>query len=279
MYSSYIIDEIQSAGLSKIAGMTNKRLHRPSAQSIDSMRPRLSPEQRRQQILKIAGEQFAATGLRSTTTAALAKAAGISEGTLCSHFGTKQRLFEEVLGRNTQERLAALRQRLFSIPDMPPLESIERMAESTVLACVDEIGNASVMVWALMEMPEFAADVYRVEIGATEALWDAEINLRLADSPLRARVAVHVAPYAVHTCMAFGAWLATLHHTPATAQAHARQYAEGIVNVARAALNFAPESIDAAGSSLPAEPELVSSDLVPDMKVEPGGDIGATRNS
>jgi AcrR family transcriptional regulator len=237
--------------------MTNKRFERPRARSIDRVRRRLSREQRRQQILKVAEEQFAATGLGSTTTAALAKAAGVSEAMLYSHFGTKQKLFEEVVGRNAQERLAALRQRLFSIPNMPPLQCIESMAESTVLACVDEIGNASVMVWALMELPEFAADFYRVELGAAEALWDAEIGVRLTDSRLRARVAVHVAPYAVHACMAFGLWLATLRHKPATAQAHARQYAEGIVNVARAVLNFTPGSIEARDSWLPAQPELV----------------------
>jgi AcrR family transcriptional regulator len=241
----------------KDTGMTNKLFESPRARSMDRVPRGVSHEERRQHILKMAGEQFAATGLGSTTTAALAKAAGVSEAMLYRDFGNKQELFEEVVGRNTQDRLAALRQRFFSIPNLPPLECIESMAESTVLACVDEIGNASVMVWALMELPDFAADVYRVEIGAAEALWDAEIGVRLAGSPLRSRVAVHVAPYAVHACMAFGFWLATLRHKPATAQAHARQYAEGVANMAWAVLNYAPESIQAAACWLPAQPELV----------------------
>src|ERR1035438_2836545 len=114
-----------------------------------SRRARLSRERRREQILKSAELLFAATGLRSTTTAALAKAAGISESILYRHFGTKQKLFETIVERNTQQRLAGLEGRFSSIPYLPPLESIDRMAEATILACADGEGNASVMVWAL----------------------------------------------------------------------------------------------------------------------------------
>jgi hypothetical protein len=42
---------------------------------------------------------------------------------------------------------------------------------------------------ALMETPELAADVYRSEIGATEAMWDSEIRKRNGESPVRARLA------------------------------------------------------------------------------------------
>ena len=65
-------------------------------------RVRLPRERRREQILKSAELLFAATGLRSTTTAALAKAAGVSEAILYRHFGAKQKLFEKVVERNTQ---------------------------------------------------------------------------------------------------------------------------------------------------------------------------------
>jgi len=131
------------------------------------------------------------------------------------------------------------------------------MAEATVLACVEDVGNASVIAWGLMEMSEFAADVYRAEIGATEALWNAETGKRFGDSRVRSRLAVHLVPYAVHACMAFGFWLTTLRHKPATAQAHARQYAGGIVDAARAVLIFPPELLQSPASWLPAQRELV----------------------
>jgi len=137
-------------------------------------------ERRRKRILKSAELLFGATGLRSTTTYTLAKGAGISKAILYRHFGAKQKLFERVVERNSRQRSVGLEGRLSSIPDLPHLACIDRMAEATVLACVDGEGNASVMAWALLEVPEFAADVYRTEIGATELLWDTEIRRRFA---------------------------------------------------------------------------------------------------
>jgi AcrR family transcriptional regulator len=230
--------------------MTRKSIERLRTQRTKSTSRRLSCEERRRQILTVAEKQFAATGLGSTTTVKLAEAAGVSEPMLYIHFETKQKLFEEVVELNTQVRLAVLRERFLSMPHMTPLECVERMAESTVMACVGDIGNASIMAWALLETPEFAADVYRAEIGSIEALWVAEIGKRFADSPLRTRLDVYVVPYAAHACMAFGFWLATLHHKPATAQTHACQYAGGIGSVARAVLDFPSESLEPAASSL-----------------------------
>jgi hypothetical protein len=120
------------------------------------------------------------------------------------------------------------------------------MAEATILACADGEGYASVMAWALLEVPEFAANVYRREIGATEAMWDSEIRNRFAEPAVRTPLAIHLVPYVVHACMAFGLWLATLRHKAATAQAHAQQYAEGVVDAARMVLSFCPESLGAA---------------------------------
>jgi AcrR family transcriptional regulator len=215
------------------------------------------PEERLDQILDVAERRFAAFGLASTTTIGLAKAAGISEAMLCIHFGTKERLFQEVVRRNSQDRVAALRDRLWSTPELSPLACIENMAESTVLACVEDIGHASVMAWGLMETPAFAAEVYRAEIGATEALWNAETGKCFGNSPVLSRLAIHLVPYAVHGCMAFGLWLTTLRHKPATARAHACQYAGGIVDAARAVLNFSPELHEAPKCWLPAQRELV----------------------
>ena len=66
------------------------------------------------------------------------------------------------------------------------------------------------MAWARLETPEFATDVYRAEIGATEELWDAEIPTRFLNSPARSRFSVHQVPHAAHARMAFGLWLVTL---------------------------------------------------------------------
>lgn len=179
-------------------------------------RTRLSREERRDHILTAAAKQFASTGFGSTTSIQLAKAAGISEAMLYIHFGTKGKLFEAAVRRNAHERLAGLKERFSSIPDVAPVECVERMGEATILACAEGESNATLMAWALMEMPDFGADVYRFEIGSTSAMWDAEIAERFAGSPVRTRLTVHLAPYAVHACMAFGYWLASLRHQRAT---------------------------------------------------------------
>ncbi len=222
--------------------MNTQSANKQRAKWTKSVRHRLSGEQRRQQILQASEVQFAISGFRATTTVSLAKAAGVSEPVLYSHFSTKQNLFREVVQRNAQDRLKNLRGRFVSMPDLDPLKWVERIAESTVMACVEASGNASIMAWGLMEIPQFAAEIYRSEIGSTEELWIAEIGTHFADSPMRTSLAVQVVPYAVHACMAFGLWLATLHHKPATARDHARQYASGIVEVARAALDFRSKS-------------------------------------
>ena len=197
--------------------------------------------EKRQRILQVAGEQFAATGFSSTTMACLAKAAGVSEAALHRHFRSKRELLQEVVRHNTQVRLTVLRGRFFEIPKTPPVECIESMAESTILACVDVPGNACIMACGLVEQPEFAADVYRLEMGATQALWDSEIATRLAESPLRTWLVVHMVPYAVRVCMAFGFWLATLRHQPGTAREHAHNFTAGIMDLAQALGNVAPE--------------------------------------
>ncbi len=54
---------------------------------------RLTPEARREQIIQAALAVFIEKGFSGTTTAELAKAAGISEVTLFRHFSSKQEIF------------------------------------------------------------------------------------------------------------------------------------------------------------------------------------------
>jgi len=211
--------------------------HQPPVKSGKSKSHKFSAQERRRLIRIAVAPLFAATGFGATRTAALAKAAKVSEAGLFLHFGTKQKLFEEVVEDKSHIRVAALRARFSAIPKASPVECVESMAESTVLACVEDPGNAAVMAWALMELPEFATDVYRMEIGAVEALWDAELGMRFAGSPAHTPLAVRLVPYAAHACMAFGLWLVTLRHKPTTAYPHARQYAEGMAGWALSVLN------------------------------------------
>lgn len=147
--------------------------------------------------------------------------------------------------------MAALREPFFSIPNLPPLECIESMAESTVLACVDETVTASIMAWALMEMPEFAAELYRAEIGATEALWGTEIGTHLVDSPLRRRLAVYLVPW-----HADSGWQRCVTSPQRRGRTRASMPTRSRT-LRRGGLDFRPEPLATAEPPLPAQREFV----------------------
>ncbi|WP_410653342.1 TetR/AcrR family transcriptional regulator [Amycolatopsis sp. cmx-4-54] len=60
---------------------------------------RMSAPQRREQLLKLAAEEFAAAGLHGASTEALARRAGISQAYVFRLFGTKKALFLQVVQR------------------------------------------------------------------------------------------------------------------------------------------------------------------------------------
>ena len=172
------------------------------------------------------------TGLHGTTPLTLAHAAGISEAMLNIHFGNKTQLFREAVEINIEKRLRLLDSHLSSIIVANQSDWIESMAEATMMVCVDGAANAMLMSWALLEAPEFATDLYRNEIGSVRMLWDREVARGFAAFRTREMVSLHVVPYAVNTCLAHGLWLATLRHTPESAEPLARQFAVSIAKSA-----------------------------------------------
>jgi AcrR family transcriptional regulator len=197
---------------------------------------RLNGPNRRAQVLRTASAQFAMTGLHGTTTFTLAEAAGISEAILYVHFGNKTQLFREAVEINTETRLRSLDSHISSIAAENPIDWIESMAEATMMICLGGAVNAILMSWALLEAPEFATDLYRNEIGSVRGLWDREIARRFPMSRTREIVSLHIIPYAVNTCLAHGLWLATLRHTPKSAEPLARQFAISIAKSASTVL-------------------------------------------
>jgi AcrR family transcriptional regulator len=175
-------------------------------------RGRLAGPDRRLQVLRAAASQFAKTGLRGTTTRTLARAAGVSEQILYVHFGSKECLFREAVENNIKVRLQLLESRTVSAVYESEKAAIQRIAEVTVTGCVGGAGNSILTNWALLEDPEYAADLYRNELGAVELVWDRAFVERLPDSRSRRILCVHVVPYAVNACLAYGFWLATLRH-------------------------------------------------------------------
>lgn len=70
--------------------------------------PRMSGDQRREQILAAAIEVFAEGGYAGTTTDQVARAAGVSQPYVVRLFGSKQRLFLEAYRHTTERVLGAM---------------------------------------------------------------------------------------------------------------------------------------------------------------------------
>ena len=172
------------------------------------------------------------TGLRGTTTAALAERAGISEPVLYIHFKTKDHLFKETVERNIEERHRTLEGSLALVAERSLSGSVESMALATVAACMSGTGNAVLTNWALLEAPEYAIDLCRLEVGLVCEMWERRLAERFPGPRSRTLISMRLVPYAVHACLAYGFWLATFRHTPESASPLARQFAAGLALVA-----------------------------------------------
>jgi AcrR family transcriptional regulator len=191
----------------------------------------------RLKVLRTVAPHFARTGLRGTTVSMLASAAGIPESILYSRFGSKERLFREAVENSIGARLRLLEARTLSANYQSETIAVERIAEATVTVCVDGIGNSILMSWALLEDHDYAADLYRNEIGSVEFVWNRALAERFGDSPSRRILSVQLVPHAVSASLAYGFWLAALRHETAGAAAMAQGFVAGIGQTASALLS------------------------------------------
>ena len=189
---------------------------------------RIPGADRRERLLETAAAEFACTGLRGTTTAALAERARISEPVLYAHFENKDSLFRETVERSIDKRLRALEANLAEVTAHSVIECVESMAEATVAVCVSGAANAVLTNWALLETPDYTTDLLRKEVGNVCLLWEHRLAERFPGSRSRGVISMHLVPYAVHACLAYGFWLAAFRHSPASAAPLVRQFAGGI---------------------------------------------------
>ena len=202
---------------------------RPSTRR--GQKERLTAHDRREQLLKTAAVQFAKTGLHATTTSALARAAGVSEPVLYVHFPDKEYMFREVVRRESMARIAALHLQVASIAPATPRIWMERIAEATVSVNLSVDGGPALTTWALLELPEFAVDLHREEIGTVAAIWQQQLQGRLPDLACAPVVAAHTIG-CIEACYSYALWLGALRHTQATAAPLVKAFAAGAAEAA-----------------------------------------------
>ena len=191
-------------------------------------RHRCAAADRREQLLRKAAALFTEKGARGTTTAAIAAHCGISEPVLYSHFETKDALFREVVKRNVEERVRILSGQFALISSETLVQCVERMADITVGVYISDEANGLLTAWAQMENPEYACDLHRLEVGSIRSSWERALESRFTKSQSVAVLRMHLIPYAIQACVAYGFWLAALRHTAESAASVIREFAVGI---------------------------------------------------
>jgi AcrR family transcriptional regulator len=191
----------------------------------------------RQRVLQTAAVLFKSAGLRGTSVSMIARAAGIPEGAVYAHFETKEGLFREIVRINMDTRLGLLEARTVSAICESEAAAVECIAEATVKVCTSDAGNSILTSWALLEDHEYAANLYRDEIGSVEFLWNRALEERFGDTPARRILSIHLVPHAVNASLAYGYWLASLRHDEFGAAAIAQGFVAGIGQTAAVLLS------------------------------------------
>ena len=193
------------------------------ALSRSTEKKRLRAQDRREQLLEIATMEFAKCGFHGTTTAALARAADISEPVLYSHFPDKECLFKEVVKRDSEDRIRALQLRISPLSPATPRQCIEQLFEASVSTCLRMNCGPVLINWSLLELPDFGADLHRQEIGTVAAIWQEKFSAHFSDADCGPVVSGYTFG-CVQVCYSYALWLGALRHTQATAAPLAKEF-------------------------------------------------------
>lgn len=111
-----------------------------------------------QAALKVVSEK----GYLGATTREIARAAGVTELTLFRHFGSKQKLFEGLLGRHTF--LPKLRELLPGLDSLPYEEALRLIATRFLLSLKERKSMVKIMHREITLYPEKVRKVYNESI-------------------------------------------------------------------------------------------------------------------
>ncbi len=145
------------------------------------MSPRMSAEDRREQVIKAAITVFAGSGYEGATTAAIAARVGVSQPYLFRLFPTKKDLFLAASARNMDDTLRLMRDAAGGKTGHDALEAMGDAYQEKLVTDRD---------WLLMQLQTFAAcydeDVQRQTRRIMQDTW-AEVE-QLSGLPIEERV-------------------------------------------------------------------------------------------
>ena len=113
---------------------------------------RLPAAKRREQLLDTAVQLFAERGYSKTTTALLAKAAGVTEPIIYRHFNSKRELFIALIDRTGETTIRTWERHLADAPN--PAERLRRLIGANPMVTDQGQGVYHVIVQAMTEIDE-----------------------------------------------------------------------------------------------------------------------------
>lgn len=167
---------------------------------------------KRRQILEGARQVFMAAGFDGASMGEVAKAAGVSKGTLYVYFDSKEALFEAL----TVEAKGGLAEALFSLdetnPDVPAVLTRLGLSYLTMLARPEHVSIIRMVIGACEKFPRFGQAFYEAGpacgTGRLKAYLDAQVaagRLVAADTELAARHFLHLCQAGMLTRLLFNA--------------------------------------------------------------------------
>jgi len=113
---------------------------------------RLPAQQRRSQLLDHAGVLFAKVGYARTTTAELAKAAGVTEPIIYRHFDSKRDLFIALIDRSSERTISTWEKHLSGAKD--PAERLLRLLGDNPMVTKHGRDDYRVLLQAITEVDD-----------------------------------------------------------------------------------------------------------------------------
>jgi AcrR family transcriptional regulator len=149
--------------------------------------PRMTAEDRRQQILDVAVRLFSQKGFRGTTTREIALAAGVNEAIIFRHFVTKRDLYSAIIDQKAcaptvQARQHALNEAINAKDDRKVFESLA----FNLLDFHDQDDTAMrLLLYSALEGHELAEMIFRNHILKTHRQVADYVKTRIADGAFR----------------------------------------------------------------------------------------------
>lgn len=165
---------------------------------------RLPAAKRREQLLDKAAQLFALHGYSGTTTAQIAKAAGVTEPIIYRHFDSKRTMFIALVQRTSEQTLKLWDHELRTAPD--PAERLKRLLRANPMVTKGGRGIYRVIIQAMTEVEDAAIHGALIEhISVLHKFLSKEIEAAQESQQVSARFSPEITAWAlIHLGLGYG---------------------------------------------------------------------------